>query len=149
MSLEIYKDKIVGKLEIITSTDIKNIEEKYDFVFPPLMKEFYLMYNGGEVEKDSFFISDCKYGFDLFFSIKYGKCTMEKNFYLCDFGKNDYELPPYLIPFASDQGGNDFYFSVKEGEEENIYYIDHESYEDESDIQYICKNISDFLFLLT
>lgn len=62
--------KIIESEKNINITDINNLEDKYDVVFPESFKKLYLKHNGGLEETGEDII-------DELYSIKYGKSTIE------------------------------------------------------------------------
>ncbi len=70
----IYKNSITDVRECLTEVDLLEMETKYNFKFPKEMREHYLAYSGGTLEKEIFNDSDgFRYIFNWFIPIKYGK----------------------------------------------------------------------------
>ena len=142
----IYKNSITDVKDCLTEVDLLEIETKYNFKFPKEIREHYLEYNGGTLEKEIFNDSDgFKYIFNWFIPIKYGKRNLAT---LLDILRVDPILPEWLIPFADDPGGDLLCFSIKEGEEGSIYYWSHEyeyGEDPEKHIWYLTRTLEEFI----
>lgn len=120
-----FNNSILNSEASITVNEMLDIEKVHKFKFPLEFKEFYLLYNGGELEKYVYVKDGKEHVFNNFYPIKYTDFCMEKMLGLCDLDNT----PKHLIPFATDPGGDEFCFSIKKGEEGKIYYLAHEFYE--------------------
>ena len=52
------KNKIIRPNACIEEKDLRDLEQGYNFIFPEDIKQFYLKYNGGRLEKDSYVVQD-------------------------------------------------------------------------------------------
>lgn len=136
-----YKNNIVFDVEeTITIDDIKYIEDKYNYKMPEDIKNHYLKYNGGQLEKcmytksngDEFIVS-------WFIPIKCEDAGLSLDSVL-DL-RTDKILPAWLIPFADEAGGDLYCYSLREKELGAIYYWSHETMRS----IYITKSLEDFL----
>lgn len=134
------KNQITGQDANIKESDLRELEDKYDFKFPDVIKQFYLQYNGGQLERHYYVTQNGTYTLSYFFSIKYGLATLNNKMNL---NYIDEWWPKELIPFGYDGGGNSFCFHVTSGK---IYYV----YEDTDDdgnvpIEYVASDFLSFI----
>lgn len=132
------KNQITEQDASIEEPDLRELEDKYDFKFPDAIRQFYLQYNGGRLERHYYVTQDNTYILSYFYSIKYGSATlnikMELNYV-------DEWWPKELIPFGYDGGGNSFCFHKTSGK---IYYVYEDTYDDDENVPIECL-ASDFL----
>lgn len=144
-----FKNNIWSDYTGITDEDLTAIEKEYNFKFPEDLKEFYLTYNGGNLEKKEVCLQKDDWisfiRFHGFYSIKKGYSILENKLkinYLDDWWIK------WLIPFGYDEGGNEFCFSTRDYEYGCIYYFlsdDYdEDYPDDSIIK-VGENFTDFI----
>ena len=92
-----------------------------------------------------------EYSVDLFIPVRDGKKRpMEKTLEL--LRADDGVIPEWLIPFAEEDGGNLFCFSVRESDLGAIYYYDHEfeyGEDPEEHITWLAESITAFIDALT
>ena len=135
------RNKIIGQNACIGEKDLQDLEREYNFKFPEDIKQFYLNYNGGRLEKHSYAAQNDTFIFQSFYSIKMGHSTLDEKLRL---NYVDDWWPKELIPFGYDGGGNSFCFNINN---EQIYYV----YEDDSDddgnvpIEYIVSDFFTFI----
>ena len=132
--------------------DLDRIEQKFHIKIPKEMREHYLAYNGGYPERPVFTDKNGDgYVVDLFIPVRDGrKRPLEKTLSLLR-GDNGV-IPDWLIPFAEEDGGNLFCFSVRESDLGAIYYYDHEfeyGEDPEDHITYLAESITAFINALT
>jgi hypothetical protein len=142
-----YLNKILGTKNEIYVTDLKELEKKFNFMFPQSFIDHYLMYNGGYPEKSLFVGNDGKeYVVDYFIPVKNEK---GQSLFTILLLLNDEKIKPrWLIPFADEEGGNLFCFSTNEKDNGAIYYYNHEfEYGDnpEKYIEFISESLLDFI----
>lgn len=106
--------------------DLDRIEQKFHVKIPAEVREHCLAYNGGYPEKPVFTDKNGdEYSVDLFIPVRDGrKRPMEETLRL--LRADDGVIPDWLIPFAEEDGGNLFCFSVRESDFGAIYYYNHE-----------------------
>lgn len=115
---------------ISDSEDPITREELDDFLatvsgnVPASYQDFMLSNNGGSPSPDVFKSSEDDTGLLVhqFYSIKYGDLLVENLLKIY----HDLGRPDYLLPFASDEGGNHFCINLKEGASGEIcmFYTD-------------------------
>ena len=141
-----FKNIISPNYTGITSEDLTAIEKEYNFTFPEDLKEFYLKYNAGKLEKKIIRLSGDDYlKFHCFYSIKMGYTTLEETLKIIYF--DDWWVK-WLIPFGYDEGGNDFCFSIRDFEYGSIYYFDSECIDEDHPENYLIRiggNFTDFI----
>lgn len=132
----------------LTEDDLKQFETMFNVCMPEKIKNHYLKFNGGYPEKTVFFSKESneKYIVNYFFSIGVNEgMTIEKTYPLL---RDRRIFPMWLVPFADEDGGNLFAYSLRKGEEGAIYYYDHEfefGENPEDHVVYLSKDIDDFL----
>jgi len=140
-----YRNTFCNVKKSIDEADIKRIEDKYAFTMPYEFKEHYLQYNGGYPEKSVFICNDgSKYVVNYFIPIK-----NEQEDYNLDTVLNilryDLTIPDWLIPFADEEGGNLFCFSLRDNELGTIYYYDHEFTNGKNNVRRISNTLETFI----
>jgi|SRR5471030_1196794 cell wall assembly regulator SMI1 len=132
--------------------DLQEVENEFGICFPLEFKEHYLKHNGGYPEKDKFkWESDGITRINTFFSIKHTGFVSLESVYR-QFVIDEQYLPIGIVPFASDDGGNDFCISVREADYNCVYYCNHDHYEirdRENYLELLTRNFSLFLNNLT
>lgn len=132
----------------LTENEILNFEKKHNIIMPEEVKKHYLMYNGGYPEKSVFVLEDDerKYIVNYFFSIECGEgLALEKFLPLLD---DENIFPKWLVPFADDEGGNLFCYSIKDSDNGAVYFYDHEfEYGEnvEDHIVFLSSSLVDFI----
>lgn len=97
------RNKIIGQNACIREQDLRDLEREYNFKFPEDIKQFYLKYNGGRLEKHSYAAQNDMFIFQSFYSIKTGHSTLNEKLRL---NYVDDWWPKELIPFGYDDDGN-------------------------------------------
>lgn len=97
---------IIENEKQIDITDINNLEEEFDIVFPENLKKLYLKYNGGIEETGEEII-------DQFYSIKHGKTKIELVRDLMQITENNIPLN-YLI-FGATGVGHQISININDG----------------------------------
>ena len=122
----------------IEEPDLRELEDKYDFKFPDAIRQFYLQYNGGQLERRHYVVQDDTFVLYNLYSIKYGVATLNMKM---ELNYVDEWWPKELIPFGYDGGGNSFCFHKTSGK---IYYVYEDTYDDDENVPIECL-ASDFL----
>jgi cell wall assembly regulator SMI1 len=142
-----YSNKILGTKDNILETDLLELEKRFDFKFPPSIRDHYLLYNGGYPEKSLLVGKNSKeYVVDYFIPIKNEKG--QSLFNILPLLNDEKIKPKWLIPFADEEGGNLFCFSISEKDNGAIYYYNHEfeyGENSENHIIYLSKSLPDFI----
>lgn len=135
--------KALHKELLITPNDITALEKEYKISIPTPLKDFYLKYNAAEISLCMFTqknLPNDTFEVHTIYSIKYtpfkGAIILEEVLY---GDRLDGFIPPNLIPFANDRGGNRYYCDEKT---ENVFFI---PCDDIDNPVLVCENISDFL----
>ncbi|WP_088072796.1 SMI1/KNR4 family protein [Gottfriedia luciferensis] len=142
-----YSNNILNTKEKILETDLQEIEKGFNFKFPSSFRDHYLLYNGGYPEKSLYVGNDGgEYIVDYFIPVK-NENGQDLNKILSLL--NDEKIKPvWLIPFADEEGGNLFCFSIREIDNGAIYYYNHEfeyGENPEHHIDFLSESISDFI----
>ena len=121
-----YENQILESHGKAKKEDLDRIEQKFHVKIPAEVREHCLAYNGGYPEKPVFTDKNGdEYSVDLFIPVRDGrKRPMEETLRL--LRADDGFIPDWLIPFAEEDGGNLFCFSVRESDFGAIYYYNHE-----------------------
>lgn len=96
---------------------IEEVENKYGFSFPSVLKDYYLQHNGCEMYEARFEKLGLEFCVVFFYNLLYGKITVEK---ILDSNKNDEYIPKTFVPVARDEDGNDYYW---DSESRKVYYL--------------------------
>ena len=147
-----YDNPILDASGKAKKEDLDRIEQKFHVKIPADVREHCLAYNGGYPEKPIFTDKNGnEYSVDLFIPVRDGKKrSMEKTLEL--LRADDGVIPEWLIPFAEEDGGNLFCFSVRESDLGAIYYYDHEfeyGEDPEEHITWLAESITAFISALT
>ena len=147
-----YSNQILCAEGKAKKEDLDRIEQKFHVKIPADVREHCLAYNGGYPEKPIFTDKNGnEYSVDLFIPVRDGKKRpMEKTLEL--LRADDDVIPDWLIPFAEEDGGNLFCFSVRESDFGAIYYYDHEfeyGEDPEEHITWLSEAITAFINALT
>lgn len=122
----------------ITEEDINNVQRKYNFIFPDVLRKFYLSYNGASI-KEIYAEGRCSelFGIHDIYPIKY-KWNYGANSLLepvsSSIGQLEWTIElsqeydsvksNNLIPFANDVGGDEYYWQNGTGYVYLIRYDD-------------------------
>ena len=124
----------------ITTDDIKNIENKFDIVFPEILSEFLLANNGAEIILSEIVNSGIRYEVASLVPVLHGRLSVEK---IMEWDKLDAIIKNGLVPIASDRGGNIYYCDSVCGDIV-LYFAD-----DIENPRQVSKSFQDFLVGLT
>ena len=108
------KNNFVNSSVDLTSRDIESIEKEIGQDIPDVLKDFYLLHNGGELEGGRcVFVeekSDSEYNINTFLPIKYKRFEEDYLLEECfrSFVIDKKLMPAKFIPFAIDGGGYPF-----------------------------------------
>jgi hypothetical protein len=111
----------------ISVQDLANFKDKYNLDIPQDYADFLLQYNGGQSINNKYPSEFGAYLVHEFYSILNGNLLLEDA--LEDLQIVEQVLPNYLLPFAIDEGGNQFCIGVKPSNFAKIYiyYLDTDS----------------------
>lgn len=132
---------INNSCEVISFEDLKEFERYFNVAFPLCFKEFYMAHNGGYVVEKDFMIDDILFDIHCFFSVKYQTNNIstiisnyEESMRLRNYQKE-------YVPFALDQGGNNYLINIGKEKYGGIYMWYHDIDYYENKVQ-ICDNFS-------
>ena len=142
-----YNNRILHTHGKAAKEDLACIEQKFHMKIPAAVREHYLTYNGGYPENSVFTDKNGNtYSVDRFIPISGRKgLSVEKVLALL---REDNAIPEWLIPFADENGGNLFCFSVREADRGAIYYYDHEfeyGENPEEHVTFLAESITAFI----
>lgn len=123
----------------ISSCEVLEIENKYNINFPTMIKEYYLQHNGDKIRLCIFTVDEEEFGVAKIVELKYGNCSFEK------IVKNDREdgiIDEHLYPLARNEGGDYFYWDIRD---ENVYMI---YCDDVENPVWVCDSIKAFFDLM-
>ena len=124
----------------ITEEEIKEVEERFEIVFPKVLRDFYLEHNGDYIKNCFFFINENEYSVQDMHYIKIEKeASVEV---VLQWQREDGLVPNDLVPFAYDMGGESFYWST---ENQGVYFLD---IEDPCIANKICNSIEKFFKII-
>ncbi len=89
---------------------LDELQEKYDFVYPDILREYYENYNESVIETCEFVANGKEIMIYNILSVKYGNESVEE----CIRNQKNKLIPKYYIPFARDVEGRFFYLSKKD-----------------------------------
>lgn len=143
-----YGNRILHTHGKAKAEDLERIEQKFKVKIPAAVKEHYLAYNGGYPEKPVFTDKSGNiYIVGWFIPVCGGtKRSVESTLRL--LREDEAIIPDWLIPFADEDGGNLFCFSVREKDYGVIYYYDHEfeyGENPEEHVTYLAESITTFI----
>lgn len=142
-----YNNQILDTCGKAKKEDLDRIELKFHIKIPADIRKHYLAYNGGYPERAAFTDENGEqYLVDSFIPVRNGKGrSVEKTLGLL---REDDAIPDWLIPFADEDGGNLFCFSVRASDFGSIYYYDHEfeyGENPEEYVTYLAESITVFI----
>lgn len=108
--------------------DLEELEKRYNFNFPNDLKSFYLQYNGGRPKRTRVTLQVGDWKSNTRLNKIYALYELEKKL------KDIYEdwWIEEFIPFASDEGGDDFCFSTRDFDYGCIYFFMSDCLDDEN-----------------
>ncbi len=129
-SLEMLSYKKILKMEFkhnnrkISEQNLANFKDKYKLDIPQDYANFLLEYNGGQTIKNKYPSESGTYLIHEFYSVLNGSLLLEDCIESIQIVEQT--LPDYLLPFAIDEGGNQFCIGVKPFNwgKIHIYYLD-------------------------
>jgi cell wall assembly regulator SMI1 len=130
----------------LSEVDIKRVERRLGVRLPQDLKEHYLLHNGGQ-PRPRFFVKDGEpYGVHEFLSMNTGArgSSFEKTYVI--LVDQTPEFPRGYIPFATDEGGDFFLYSVKPDSFGNIMFNSHEDYgDDDRFVVFLAPTLREFI----
>ena len=130
----------------VDDKELDEVEALLGIILPHDLRSHFLKYNGGKPKPEYFQVDDDFYMVRGFFSVKYGiagdpDLTFEKS-----YQRLSNHIPEGLIPFADDAAGNLFCYSVNKESMHNIFFWEHEFYDDDDQgLRKLAPNLHVFL----
>lgn len=90
---------------------LDELQEKYGFVFPEILRDYYMKYNESVLRKCKMKINDKVIDIDYFLHIKYGRRSLEHYIRTMD---PEY-VPCRYVPFARNRESISFYWGATDG----------------------------------
>jgi hypothetical protein len=133
----------------LSEADIKRVERRLGIHLPKDLKQHYLRHNGGR-PRPRFFIKDGEaYGVHYFLAMNTSKTSSFEHSYEMLVGRTP-EFPRGYIPFAYDEGGDYFLYSVKPASFGNIMFNSHEDFgDDDRFVVFLAPTLREFINSLT
>lgn len=132
----------------LSELDIKRVEHRLGIHLPQDLKGHYLLHNGGR-PRPRFFIRDGEpYGVHGFLPMNTGDESFEHSYVM--LVDRTPEFPRGYIPFAYDEGGDYFLYSVKPESFGNIMFNQQEYYgDDDRFVLFLAPSLREFINSLT
>lgn len=118
---------------------IAEVEERYSFEFPDILREYYLQYNGSEMYEVRFDMYNVEFCVVFFYDLRYGKMPIEK---VLEYNKKNESIPHTFVPLAQDEDTDDFYWDSESGK---VYFLSLSNVEHP---KVICESVDDFFKLM-
>jgi hypothetical protein len=141
--------KFINTGRVLRISDIREIEETINIVFPDDLVKLYLQYNGGEIEDKYFYVddhNDIDVSIKTFMPMKYKRTEndvlLETTYRLFAIEKNI--IPLSYIPFAIDDGGYPYCINVNNNKIYMGYFADYDG-SPESTIRFIANSLIEFV----
>lgn len=154
---DFVKQDSLSSLMPVTNEDISRIEKKFSIVFPDILKEYYLKYNGMYIHTVELSYDDGEItgvgGIIPVITNEMIDGTIPDEYSVECIKENELNEPynrvlPNLIPFAINEGGDYYYWDTKDGK----VYISFNADEDENGTEipyYICSSVDEMFRLMS
>jgi hypothetical protein len=130
----------------ITTADLADVERRFGFSFPSLLRSIYLEFNGGIPSENRYRDENGECIVHEFLSIKTGPPELTLESTLRRVTIDQKILPKSLIPFAVDPGGNFYCFDTGWRKPKSIVlYRTGFSENDDQAVDYLCDSMEDFI----
>ena len=124
---------------LISDEDIRNIEDTLKIKFPVVLRDYYLHYNGAEIKEIVFYTDDFEHEVSCVLPLKHRNDCIER---MIEIDRKNGYIPDNMIPIASDDGGDLFYWDTLT---ENVYAYYDDNIENPI---YICSGIKAFFDIM-
>lgn len=131
--------KTIKDDEKISIDDVLEIEQRFGFKMPEILRDYYLMYNGASIYNCVFSIDGYEVEVAKLVELKYGVLPLEK---IIEMDREDGFIPSNMIPVARNSGGDYYYWNDQSGQ---VYLYLSDCIEDPI---LICENLEKFFALL-
>jgi len=131
--------KTIKDDEKISIDDVLEIEQRFGFKMPEILRDYYLMYNGASIYNCVFSIDGYEVEVAKLVELKYGVLPLEK---IIEMDREDGFIPSNMIPVARNSGGDYYYWN---DQSRQVYLYLRDCIEDPI---LICENLEEFFALL-
>lgn len=131
--------KTIKDDEKISIDDVLEIEQRFGFKMPEILRDYYLMYNGASIYNCVFSIDGYEVEVAKLVELKYGVLPLEK---IIEMDREDGFIPSNMIPVARNSGDDYYYWNDQSGQ---VYLYLSDCIEDPI---LICENLEEFFALL-
>ena len=131
--------KTIKDDEKISIDDVLEIEQRFGFKMPEILRDYYLMYNGASMYNCVFSIDGYEVEVAKLVELNYGVLPLEK---IIEMDREDGFIPSNMIPVARNSGGDYYYWNDQSGQ---VYLYLSDCIEDPI---LICENLEEFFALL-
>ena len=131
--------KTIKDDEKISIDDVLEIEQRFGFKMPEILRDYYLIYNGASIYNCVFSIDGYEVEVAKLVELKYGVLPLEK---IIEMDREDGFIPSNMIPVARNSGGDYYYWNDQSGQ---VYLYLSDCIEDPI---LICENLEEFFALL-
>ena len=130
----------------LSEVDIKRVERRLGIHLPKDLKEHYLLHNGGQPRPRSFVKDGEAYDVGHFLAMSTGERGLSFEDAYVMLVDQTPEFPRGYIPFAIDDGGNLFLYSLKPDSFGNIMFNQHEYYgDDDRFVVFLAPTLREFI----
>jgi hypothetical protein len=130
----------------LSELDIARVEHRLGVHLPHDLKQHYLLHNGGKPRPGFFHKDGEAYGVHEFLSMNTGDKNSGFEATYVDLVDQTSEFPRGYIPFASDETGDYFLYSVKPDFFGNIMLNSHEDYgDDDRFVVFLAPTLREFI----
>lgn len=138
--------EVVDSHPPLTTADIEEVERRIGAVLPADLRDFYLRHNGGHLVPPCFVDDDGVLEVQLVLYMKSGNASSGFEETYEGLVLNTPEFPRGFIPFAVDQGGDYFLFSIRKEDYGSISFNQSEYYDDpERFVIFLAPSLKAFL----
>ena len=137
-----------GTASPLSELDIDRVERRLGIHLPQDLKEHYLVHNGGRPRPRFFIKGGEPYGVHEFLPMNTGDTSFEHSYVMLVVRTP--EFPRGYLPFAYDEGGDYFLYSVKPESFGNIMFNQQDYYgDDERFVVFLAPSLREFINSLT
>lgn len=118
---------------------IKEVEARYSFSFPDILRDYYLKHNGCDMYETRFEKFGIEFCVIFLYDLRYGKMPVEK---VLEYNKDNDGIPSTFVPLAQDEDTDDFYWDSSSGK---VYFLSLSNIEHPKEI---CGSVEEFIQLI-
>lgn len=124
---------------LVSEEYIDKLEWELDIKFPKILKNYYLQYNGAEINECRFEKFGVEFCVVLIRALGYGTMPLEK---VLKYNETNDAIPKTFIPLALDEDEDDYYWDSESGK---VYYLSLSNVEHPKEI---CGSVEEFFEIL-